>query len=255
MTDRRPVALVTGSTRGIGLGIARHLSDEGCDIILSGTRPQSGAGAAIDALSGGAGDVHYLSADIGDFAAAERLGAEAVAWRGGVDILVNNAGVAPNARVDLLESDGSEFDRLMAINVRGPHALTRIVANHMVTQPRPGQTIVNITSVSAAFVSPERSEYCMSKAAQSMMSQAWAVRLAEHDINVFEIRPGIIETDMTAKVKEKYDAFIAEGSLLQPRWGTPDDIGRAVAMLVRGDLPYATGQVLTMDGGFSVRRL
>jgi NAD(P)-dependent dehydrogenase (short-subunit alcohol dehydrogenase family) len=115
--------------------------------------------------------------------------------------------------------------------------------------------IVNITSVSAAYASPERMEYCMSKAAQSMMSQAWAVRLAECGVNVFEIRPGIIETDMTSAVQEKYDDFIASGSLLQSRWGQPEDIGRAVAMLVRGDLPYGTGQVLTLDGGFSVKRL
>ncbi len=237
------------------MGIAQCLSAEGCDIILSGTRPASGAAEAIKSLDAGAGDVHYLSADLGDVVAAERLGLEALSWRDGIDILINNAGVAPNARVDLLDSDGSEFDRLMAVNVRGPHALTRVVAKQMVAHPRPGQVIVNITSVSAAFVSPERSEYCMSKAAQSMMSQAWAVRLAQHGIDVFEIRPGIVETDMTACVKEKYDAFIAEGSLLQSRWGRPVDIGRAVAMLVRGDLPYATGGILTIDGGFSVRRL
>ncbi len=255
MTDRKHIALVTGSTRGIGLGIARCLAREGCDIILSGTRSEADAEEAMQTIRHEGVDVHYLSADLGCVDEATRLGSDAASWRGGVDILVNNAGVAPETREDPLTSDGSEFDRLMAINVRGPHALTRVVARDMVANPREGRSIINITSVSAVFASPERSEYCMSKAAQSMSSQTWAVHLAEFGIPVFEIRPGIIETDMTACVKKRYDAFIDEGGLLQPRWGQPEDIGRAVAMLVRGDLPYTTGQVLTLDGGFSVRRL
>jgi NAD(P)-dependent dehydrogenase (short-subunit alcohol dehydrogenase family) len=178
---------------------------------------------------------------------------------GRLDVLVNNAGVAPKARADLLDASPESFDRLISINLRGPYFLTQAVARWMVSQhnaePAFRGCIVNVSSVSATVVSTNRGDYCISKAGIAMATQLWAAGLAEFGIEVFEVRPGVIETDMTTVVKEKYDALIAGGLTVEKRWGTPADVGKAVAVLARGDLPYATGQVLNIDGGMTIQRL
>jgi NAD(P)-dependent dehydrogenase (short-subunit alcohol dehydrogenase family) len=171
---------------------------------------------------------------------------------------VNNAGVAPTSRTDILDATEESFDRVLSINLRGPYFLTQLVARQMIRQVEGGATagiIVNITSISSTVASPIRGEYCVSKAGLSMASQLWSVRLAEFGINVFEIRPGLIKTDMTQGAEEKYRRLIEDGLLLQRRWGKPEDVGKSVAMLVRGDLPYSTGQVLMVDGGMLIDRL
>jgi NAD(P)-dependent dehydrogenase (short-subunit alcohol dehydrogenase family) len=177
---------------------------------------------------------------------------------GRLNVLVNNAGVAPKVRADILEATEESYERVMRINLQGPYFLTQAVANWMIEQNGDGDfegCIVNISSISATVASPSRGEYCISKAGVSMATKLWAVRLGEFGIPVYEVRPGIIKTDMTAPVTEKYDKLIAGGLLVQARWGLPGDIGKAVAALVRGDLAYSTGQVVMVDGGFGIERL
>jgi len=178
---------------------------------------------------------------------------------GRLDVLVNNAGVAPSVRADILEAGDESFDRLISINLRGPYFLTQAAAKWMVEQQKVDANfhgcIVNVSSCSATVVSVNRGDYCISKAGVAMATQLWAARLAEFNIDVYEVRPGVIATDMTAGVTEKYDKLIAGGLTVEKRWGKPDDIGKAVAMLARGDLPYATGQVLNVDGGMTLQRL
>jgi len=204
-------------------------------------------------------EVLYCRSDVAD-ADARRL----MLWQvrqhfGRLSVLVNNAGVAPKVRADLLKATEESFERVMRINLQGPYFLTQAAANWMIDQRNRDRRvrccIVNISSISATVVSPARGEYCISKAGLSMATQLWAARLGEFGIPVYEIRPGLIKTDMTAVATEKYDKLIAEGLLVEPRWGMPEDVGRAVAMLVRGELAYATGQVLTVDGGLRLQRL
>ncbi len=174
-------------------------------------------------------------------------------------MLVNNAGVAPSTRADILEATEESFDRVLSINLRGPYFLTQACANWMVQQKQADAAfrgcIVNISSISASVASVNRGDYCISKAGVSMATQLWAARLGEFDIPVYEVRPGIIKTDMTAAVQSKYDRLLAEGLAVQRRWGTPEDVGRAVAALVRGDFPYSTAQVVMVDGGLTLPRL
>jgi 3-oxoacyl-[acyl-carrier protein] reductase len=244
----RRVALVTGGTRGIGRGCARALAAEGWDLLVCGVREEEAVREALDELAAAGAAVHYVRADIGEEDSAGRLLSAVRERFGRLDLLVNNAGVARES-----------FDRLIRINLRGPYFLTQAAARFMLERKTadPGfrASIVFVTSVSAAVASVNRSEYCISKAGLSMASLLWSVRLAEEGIAVYEVRPGIIRTDMTAGVAANYDRLIAEGLTLQRRWGTPEDVGRAVAMLARGDLAYSTGQVLMVDGGLSVRRL
>src|SRR5690606_8581456 len=170
-----------------------------------------------------------------------------------------NAGVAPDVRADMLEASPESFDRLMRINLRGPYFLTQRMARWMVEQrasdPHFAGTIVNVSSISATVVSTNRGDYCLTKAGVAMATQLWAARLGEYGIGVYEVRPGVIRTDMTAGVTEKYDKLIAEGLTVEPRWGEPDDVGRAVAMLASGNLRYATGAVIPVDGGLTIQRL
>jgi NAD(P)-dependent dehydrogenase (short-subunit alcohol dehydrogenase family) len=215
--------------------------------------------ATIGELQDLGAQVLYCQADIARREARAAL-LEAVKRRyGRLNVLVNNAGMAPRVRADLLEASEESFEELMRVNLQGPYFLTQAVARWMVEQKgrEPGfrGCIVNISSISATVASPSRGEYCLSKAALSAATRLWAVRLAEFGIPVYEVRPGIIKTDMTAAVQARYDRLIAEGLLLQGRWGLPEDVGRAVAMLARGDLPYSTGQVLLVDGGLTVPRL
>ena len=257
------IALVTGGTRGIGFGCAETLAREGWKLAVCGMRRESEARDALQELRETAREVLYVQVDIGDDDAPDRL-VNAVRTRfGRLDLLVNNAGVAPKERKDILEASPESFDRVVRINLRGPYFLTQAAARFMLESKQPaeqparapGKCIIFISSMSATVASINRGEYCISKAGLSMASLLWATRLAEEGVSVFEVRPGIIRTDMTAGVAEKYDRLFSQGLTLQRRWGTPQDVGRAVAMLARGDLPYSTGQVILVDGGLTVQRL
>jgi 3-oxoacyl-[acyl-carrier protein] reductase len=251
MADERRVALVTGGTRGIGLGIAGKLAEAGFTVAITGRRPAEEVQPVLAQLTGSI----YVQADVASTADRQRLLQTVESQLGGLDVLVNNAGIAPRVRADILEAGEESFDELIATNLRGPYFLTQSVASWMIRHPAPGRSIVNISSVSATVASVNRGDYCIAKAGIAMATKLWAVRLAEHGIAVYEVQPGIIETDMTAGVKGKYDALIESGILLQKRWGTPEDIGTAVSMLARGQLPYATGAVLILDGGLTMARL
>jgi 3-oxoacyl-[acyl-carrier protein] reductase len=255
------VALVTGGSRGIGFGIAQYLSREGFDLAICGMRSADQVSAAIEQLHTFGNEVLYCQADVSDKEMRRNMLEAIRAYYGKLHVLVNNAGIAPLERKDVLEATEESFERLIKINLQGPHFLCQEVANWMIEQKRAhpdfSGCIVNITSISSTIASTNRAEYCISKAGLSMSTKVWAVRLAEFHIPVFEIQPGIIQTDMTSspQVQAKYTTLINGGLLLQSRWGTPEDVGRAVAMLVRGDLPYSTGQVIAVDGGMMVERL
>ena len=255
----KKVALITGAGRGIGLGIAQCLAKDGCDIVVCDVHEDAVVAEAMDGLRKLGANVLYCRADVTDPAARSRMLDEIRAKFGRLHVLVNNAGVAPKVRADILEAGEESFERLIKINLQGPYFLTQAVANWLVAQKKADTSftgcIVNISSVSATVASPSRGEYCISKAGVSMATKLWAARLGEFDLPVYEIRPGIIKTDMTAVVTAKYDKLIGEGLLLQSRWGLPEDIGRAVAMMVRGDIAYSTGQVILVDGGQTIQRL
>ena len=253
------VALVTGGTRGIGLGIAKALGADGFDLALCGVReerrsPRSSRSWALPGRRSATSGPTSGSAND-----RVRLVSEVKEAFGRLHVLVNNAGVAPQARVDLLEAGEDSFERLLRVNLQGPYFLTQGVARWMLEQKRADDgwsgCVVNVTSVSATVASTNRGEYCVSKAGLAMASQLWAVRLAGDGIPVYEVRPGIIRTDMTAGVVEKYDRLIGEGLVPQGRWGTPEDVGRVVAALARGDAPYSTGAVILVDGGLTLPRL
>ena len=253
------VALVTGGGRGIGLGIARSLAAEGYDLALGGVRAEEQVQEVLQELRALGVDVLYCRADVSGREARGQMLAAIRQRYGRLNVLVNNAGVAPLVGADILEATEDSFERVMRINLQGPYFITQAVARWMIEQRQRAQhfraCIVNISSISATVASPSRGEYCISKAGVSMATQLWAVRLAEYGIPVYEVRPGVIQTDMTQGVQAKYDRLIAEGLTLQPRWGLPEDVGKAVAMLVRGDLPYSTGQVVMVDGGLTIGRL
>ncbi len=252
-------ALVTGGARGIGLGISRALAKEGVSIGILGTRPQEAVSAVLEELRGFGVDVAYAPADIASREDRERALGEITARLGEINFLVNNAGIAPKVRADILEATEESFEHVLRTNLEGPYFLTQAVARRMAASISADSgfraTIVNISSISATVPSVSRGEYCISKAGVSMATRLWAVRLAEFGIPVYEIRPGVIKTDMTAAVEAKYDKLLSEGLCLQPRWGFPEDIGRAVAMLLRGDLAYSTGQVINVDGGMGIQKL
>jgi len=252
------VALVTGGTRGIGLGVARALAAEGFDLALCGRREEGEVAGVLEELRAKGGDVRYFRADVASRDDRDRLVVGLRAAFDGLHLLVNNAGIAPAARADLLVAGEESFDRLIAVNLKGPYFLTQAVARWMTEQnQKPGYrgTIVFVTSVSAEAASPNRGEYCVSKAGLAMTARLFAVRLAGDGIPVYEVRPGIVRTDMTAGVAETYDKRIGEGLLPQGRWGEPEDVGRLVAALARGDAAYSTGAVIPVDGGFSIPRL
>jgi len=259
VSDANKVALVTGAGRGIGLGIARCLASEGCDIVVCDIHEEETIRPALDELRGLVANVLYCRADVSDPEARAEMLLQIKERFGQLNVLVNNAGVAPKVRADILEASEESFERLMRINLQGPYFLTQAAANWMIDQRKRDEQfeacIVNISSISVTVASPSRGDYCISKAGIAMATRLWAVRLGEFGIPVYEVRPGIIKTEMTRPVTEKYDKLIAEGLLVQSRWGLPDDVGRAVAMLVRGDVAYSTGQVIMVDGGFTLERL
>lgn len=255
----KKTALVTGGARGIGLGISEALAKEGFDLAICGTKDESDVSDALGVPRMHGADVFYVKADISKEEDRERLIVEVKRHYGQLNLLVNNAGVAPSQRLDILDADEDSFDRLMNINLKGPYFLTKHVAKWMVAEKTADSSfqgmIINISSISSDVPSVNRGDYCISKAGIGMATKLWAVRLAEFDIPVYEIRPGIIMTDMTSGVKEKYDRLIEEGITLQKRWGFPEDIGKAAAMLARGDMAYSTGSVFNIDGGLTLNRL
>jgi 3-oxoacyl-[acyl-carrier protein] reductase len=255
----RKVALITGGSRGIGFGVAQALAKSGFDVVINGRRDASDVADAIRTLEDLGARVLYCRADIANLDDHKTMLASIKSTFGRLDVLVNNAGVAPDVRADVLEASPASFDRLISINLRGPYFLTQAAANWMIEQRKADATfrgcIVNVSSVSATVASVNRGDYCISKAGVGMATQLWAARLAEFGIDVYEVRPGVIATDMTAGVTEKYDKLIAGGLTLEKRWGTPADVGNAVAVLARGELSYATGQVLMVDGGLTQLRL
>ena len=263
------VALVTGGSRGIGFGIAEKLAAEKWHLVINGVRPESDVAEPLAKLRSHGIQVAYAPGDVGSAegrAAILKVSRDFVAsisslnsQPSSLNLLVNNAGVAPKVRYDLLETTEESYDRVLNTNLRGVFFLTQAVARDMVAakkaNPDFSGTIVNITSISATVISINRGEYCIAKSGLSMLSQLFAVRLGPEGIPVYEVRPGVIKTDMTAGVTEKYDKLIANGLCVQPRWGLPDDVGRAVAGLARGDFPYSTGQVIMVDGGLTLPRL
>ncbi|MGQ9559824.1 MAG: 3-ketoacyl-ACP reductase [Candidatus Oleimicrobiaceae bacterium] len=255
----RQVALVTGAARGIGRGIAEALARVEFNLVVDDVLEPEAAGETMKELRDLGAEVVYVKADISKSEDRARLVQECQSRFGRLDLLVNNAGVAPAQRMDILQATEESFDRVLAINLRGPYFLTQMVAKWMVEQkrehPERSPKIVNISSISAYTSSPSRGEYCISKAGVSMMTKLFADRLAEYGINVYEIRPGIIATDMTKAVKEKYDVLIAGGLTPIARWGLPEDIGKAVAAIASGAFPFSTGEVINVDGGFHLRRL
>jgi NAD(P)-dependent dehydrogenase (short-subunit alcohol dehydrogenase family) len=237
------VAVVTGSARGIGNAIAGALEKTGYDVVYSDIMDSFDEAKA------------YCKCDISIESDRRRLLDYVLDRFGKVDLLVNNAGVAPLIRQDIMETTQESFDRLININLKGTFFMCQIFANAMVKQETPESRIINIASVSSYTSSVQRGEYCISKAGVSMVTQLFADRLAEHGIGVFEIRPGIILTDMTAAVKEKYDKLISEGITPIKRFGMPEDVAKCVLAVTSGNLDFATGQVLNADGGFHIRRL
>ncbi len=255
----KKIALITGGSRGIGLGIARSLARAGFNLAINGMRHEKDVALPIEELRQLGADVIYCRGDVGDAGARRVIMDKVKAHFGQLNVLVNNAGVAPKERKDILEATEESFDYVLRTNLTGPYFLSQAAANWMIEQKAADTAfeavIVNISSISATVVSTNRGEYCVGKAGMSMTTQLFAARLGEYSIPVFEVRPGIVATDMTAKVTEKYDKLIANGLCVLPRWGMPDDVGKTVAALATGNFPYTTGQVIMVDGGMNIPRL
>jgi NAD(P)-dependent dehydrogenase (short-subunit alcohol dehydrogenase family) len=254
---RSPVALVTGGRRGIGAAIVQALAARGFDVVIADL--EAGADAAVKSVEAEGRRARFIRADIADIARTKPFVDQA--WRafGTLDCLVNNAGVQVQVRGDLLDVTPASFDRLVGINLRGTFFLTQEVARRMAAEKRgangPHRSIVTISSVNAATAAINRGEYCLSKAALTMLNKLFALRLAEHGVHCYEVRPGVIATDMTKPAKERYDKFIAEGNIPIARWGTPQDIGEAVASLASGALPFSTGDSFAIDGGLHIAKM
>lgn len=256
----RKVAMVTGGNRGIGRGITERLLREGWAVSIMATRP---ADEALLAELSELGPVRYTQGSVANLDDGKRYVDETIGQWGRIDALVNNAGVAPSERVDILEATPDSYDRVMDINLRGPYFLTQQVANAMIDLRDDEYTagsgvvgsIVNVTSISSEVVSINRGEYCISKAGATMATRLWAARLAGEGILVYEVRPGVIATDMTAGVAEKYSKLFADGLAPMPWWGQPADVGGAVFQLISGQMPYSTGDTIHVDGGMHLPRL
>ena len=256
MKNGKRTAVVTGAARGIGRGISMTLAEHGYTICAVGTRPAEAVEEYVSALKALSPDSFYVQGDISSHEDRIRIADEAFAGLEEPDVLVNNAGVAPQVRADLLDMSEESFDRVMGINLRGAFFLTQEIVRRMAEQKTDSfRAVVFITSISAEVSSINRGEYCMSKAGLSMAATLYADRLAEYGIRVYEVRPGIIATDMTAAVREKYDRLIAEGLCPIPRIGQPEDVGRTVLALADGALGYTTGQIVGVDGGMMIRKL
>jgi 3-oxoacyl-[acyl-carrier protein] reductase len=259
MTEpKRPVALVTGGRRGIGLGIVRALANSGFDVAFTGVSdPSAETDAIISEFSKVGAKSAYFKSDIADLAGHADVISSIISLYGRIDCLVNNAGIASVVRGDFLGLLPENFDKIINTNLRGTVFFTQEIIRAMqgIAPSKVARSIITITSVSATMSSPERMDYCMTKAALAAFSQSLAVRLASENIGVFEVRPGIIRTDMTAGVTGKYDALIAGGLVPAKRWGEASDIGSVVASLASGAFSFATGSVLNVDGALSISRL
>ena len=256
MAQSRTVALITGARRGIGAAIALALARKGFDIAITDIAEDDHARATLAALRAAGAKAHFLPSDLADTADHARVVTEAASQCGPIDCLVNNAGVPSPARGDLLDVRPEAFDQVLDVNLRGTFFFTQAVARHMTaTVSRNARSIITVSSVSAELASPERGEYCMSKAGLAMLTKLFALRLARDGIPVFEVRPGVIRTPMTAGVADKYDRRMADGLVPMSRWGEPEDIGAAVAALASGQFQFATGSVIDLDGGLSIPKL
>jgi len=253
------VAFITGGSRGIGFGIAEALAKEGFDVAINGMRPAEAVTDIIDQLRQHGGDAIYCQGNIADTEARQRMLQQIKDHYGRLNVLVNNAGVAPKERKDLLDASEESYEYVMKTNLQGPYFLTQQAANWMIEQRQADEDfsahIINISSISATVASVNRGEYCISKAGMSMMTLLFAVRLGEYGIPVYDVRPGVTKTDMTSGVTDKYDKLIEDGLCVQPRWGYPDDVAKAVVALAKGYFPYSTGQTIMVDGGLTIPRL
>ena len=255
----KPVSFVTGGGRGIGRAIALTLAELGHDLAINYVTHGEEALLVQTAATQLGVHAEMIQADISQTLEHSRIEEFLRRNFGRVDVLVNNAGIAPSVREDMLYAKEASFDRLMETNLKGPYFLTQRIAKWMMELRSQVRNylplIINISSISAYTSSPSRAEYCLSKAAVSMMTQLFADRLAEYEIPVFEVRPGVIRTDMTVPVQDTYDQLIREGLAPMKRWGLPSDVAKAVAAIVKGYFPFSTGQVIEVDGGFHIRRL
>jgi 3-oxoacyl-[acyl-carrier protein] reductase len=253
------IAFITGGTRGIGFGVALALGKAGFDLAVNGMRNEGEVTDALEELRNLGVNVAYFQGNVAVREDRQAMLDKILSHFGSVNVLVNNAGIAPRERADILHAKEEIWDEVMEINLKGPYFLTQLFANYFVEKklenPLFEASIINISSISAFVASINRGEYCISKAGIAMATKLWATRLGEYDIPVYEIQPGIIKTDMTAGVVEKYDKLFQEGITLQRRWGLPDDVGKVAAMLAQGNMPYATGQAIKVDGGLHIQRL
>jgi 3-oxoacyl-[acyl-carrier protein] reductase len=252
-------ALITGGSRGIGLGIARELANAGFNLVINGVRPQKSVQNILDELKEFGVEVIYAQGDVSKREDRQRIYQTVTGKFKQLNVLVNNAGIAPRERKDILEASEEIFDEVLNINLKGTYFLTQLFANHMLDikkeNPEFECCIINVSSVSATVASTNRGEYCISKAGIAMATKLWAARLGEFDIPVYEIQPGVIATDMTAGVTEKYDRLFKKGLTIQKRWGMPEDVGKVALAMATGLLPYSTGQVVMVDGGMTTQRL
>jgi NAD(P)-dependent dehydrogenase (short-subunit alcohol dehydrogenase family) len=254
-----PVALVTGASRGIGRAIALELARLGQAVVVNFAKNAEAAAAVVQQIEAAGGQAFAVQADIASSMDRARLVAATLERFGRLDLLVNNAGIASPGRLDLLETTEASWDQVLDTNLKGPFFLSQLAAREMVSAISAGQIpagqIINISSISAEAVSTNRADYCIAKAGLAMMTQVFAVRLAAQGIGVYEVAPGIIATDMTAGVQEKYDRLLAEGLAPVARWGQPEDVARAVGAIASGCFPYSTGERIRVDGGLHIRRL
>ena len=253
------IAFITGGTRGIGFGVALALGKAGFDLAVNGMRNEVDVTNSLEELRNLGVNVAYFQGNVAVREDRQAMLDKILSHFGSVNVLVNNAGIAPRERADILHAKEENWDEVMEINLKGPYFLTQLFANYFVEKklenPLFEASIINISSISAFVASVNRGEYCISKAGIAMATKLWATRLGEYDIPVYEIQPGIIKTDMTSGVVEKYDKLFQEGISLQRRWGLPDDVGKVAAMLAQGNMPYATGQAIKVDGGLHIQRL
>jgi NAD(P)-dependent dehydrogenase (short-subunit alcohol dehydrogenase family) len=255
----KPVALVTGSSRGIGAGIALELSRQGHAVVVNYFRSPEAAEKVVGEVERGGGHAMAVQGNVGAPADRERMLHETLSRWGRIDVLVNNAGITSQGRKDVLEATEESWDLVFDTNLKGPFFLSQAVARAMLQLIGEGTiergTIVNVSSISTYAVSVNRPDYCIAKTGMQMMTWLYAARLAEERIRVYEICPGVIASDMTAPVQEKYDKLIAEGLSPIRRWGQPEDVGKAVAAVVSDAFPFSTGDRINVDGGYHIRRL
>jgi 3-oxoacyl-[acyl-carrier protein] reductase len=253
------VAIITGAGRGIGRGIAIAMAERGWDVVVNYRRNVDAARETTEQIQKFPIEYLLVQADISSAADRENLVNQTIAQFGRIDLLVNNAGMAPRARMDILATTEANYDEVMSVNLKGPFFLTQLVANKMIELVKEKKIdspkIINMGSISAYTSSLNRGEYCISKAGMGMMTALFADRLAEFGISVYEIRPGIVDTDMARAAKSKYDKLISNGLTVIRRWGQPEDVAKAVVAVAEDYLPYSTGEIINVDGGFHLRRL